>query len=187
MVPLTAQCDARAVDWSEIGGTWWRLRPASWADEAAIAEYGRGPDPSWIGIAASSPPQRAHDVVQEFVKGAAGDFGLVHLAVLKESDAIIGMIGAQKHGPDIVEIVYGIAPAWRGRGLATEMLTSLTRAAQDQDASRRYELVIDPSNAASRRVAEKSGYRCVGTRDSFVKATGETYEDLLYVPSWQVD
>ncbi|GAB3916411.1 hypothetical protein GCM10011575_24530 [Microlunatus endophyticus] len=173
------------MDWEEIDGDWWRLRPAVWADEPAIAEHGHGPDPRWIGIGPSSPPERAHHVVREFVKGAGGDFGLVHLAVLKESDAIVGMIGAQEHGPDSIEIVYGVAPAWRGRGLATAMLDGVTRAAKDQGESRRYELVIAAQNAASLRVAEKCGYRFVGIRRSFVEGTGQTYDDLVYVPSWQ--
>ena len=177
--------DSCPMDWTGVEGTWWRLRRATVADEPAIAEHGRGPTPRWIGIGASSPPERAHYVVQEFAKGAAGDFGLVHLAVLKETDAIVAMIGAQQHGPDTVEIVYGVAPAWRGRGLATEILTSVTEAARDQGESRRYELVIDAKNAASIRVAEKSGYRFVGTRSSYVEGTGTTYEDLVYVPSWQ--
>jgi len=120
--------------------------------------------------------------VDELLKGSAGDFGLVHLVVLKESDTIIGMVGAQDHGSDTVEIVYGVAPAWRRRGLATEVLAGVTRAAIEQDPDRRYELVIATENLASIRVAQKCGYRCVGTRTSFIEATGESYEDLVYVP-----
>lgn len=170
------------MDWEGIEGHWWRLRRPRRADESAIAEYGRGPDASWIGIRVPSPPERARQIVDEFLKGAAGNFGLVHLAVLKDSDAVIGMVGAQEHGPDVVEIVYGVAPAWRRRGLATEMLAGVTRAASEQDPKRRYELVISPDNAASIRVAEKCGYRFVCKRSSFVEATGQSYEDLVYVP-----
>lgn len=148
-----------------------------------IAEHGRGSDPLWIGIASSAPPERAHQVVGEFMKGSDGAFGLVHLAVLKGSDAIVGMVGAQEHAPDTVELVYGVAPEWRDRGLATEMLAGVTRAAEDQDRSRRYELVIAADNHASIRVAEKCGYRFVGVRRSSVEATGQTYEDLVYVPA----
>lgn len=172
------------MDWTGIEGASWRLRTATRADEPAIAEYGRGPDASWIGIREPSPPELATRIVDEFLKGAAGNFGLVHLVVLKDSDVIIGMVGAQEHGPDTVEIVYGIAPAWRNRGLATELLAAVTRTARDQDPGRRYELVIDGKNAASVRVAAKCGYRFEGIRSSFVEATGQTYEDLVYVPAW---
>ena len=172
------------MDWTGIEGSWWRLRPVERTDEPAIIEHGRGPDPLWIGIAPSAPEWRAHEVVGEFLKGAAGDFGLVQLVVLKESDAIVGMVGAQEHGSDTVEIVYGVAPEWRHRGLATEVLTTVAAAARDTDSERRYELVIAAHNAASIRVAEKCGYRPVGIRHSFVEATGQSYEDLVFVPSW---
>ena len=178
------------MDWTGIAGEWWRLRRPTWADEPAIAEHGRGPEPRWIGIGPSSPPERAHEVTQQFVKGATGDFGLVHLAVHQESGAILAMIGAQEHPPDsaragTVEIVYGVAPAWRGRGLATEILTRVAHEAQEQGESRPLELVIAAQNAASIRVAEKSGFRFVGTRSTYVEGTGQTYDDLVYVPSWQ--
>jgi RimJ/RimL family protein N-acetyltransferase len=172
------------MDWSAIEGPWWRLRGATWADEPAIAAHGRHPDPLWIGIGPTAPPERAHQVVEEFLKGSAGAFGLVHLAVANESDAIVGMVGAQEHGAETVEIVYGVAPACRGRGLATEILANVTRAARETDSARRYELVIAVDNAALIRVAQKCGYRLVDTRRSFVAATGQTYEDLVYVPSW---
>lgn len=172
------------MDWSGIEGLRWRLRRATRADEPAIAAHGRSPDPTWIGIAPSAPRDRAHDVVTEFLKGTDGAFGLVHLAVEKESDAILGMVGAQPHGSDTVEIVYGVAPAWRGRGVASEILAQVTSAALAGDGARRCELVIDAENAASIRVAEKCGYRLLCTRRSTVEATGQAFEDLVYVPSW---
>lgn len=177
------QCESCRMDWSGVEGNWWRLRRATWADEAAIAEHGRGSDPLWIGIAPGSPSQRAHQVLGEFIKGAGGDFGLVHLVVSKDSDAILGMVGAQERGADTVELVYGIAPAWRRRGLASAVLSEVTRAAVTQDESRRYELVIAAANSVSVRVAEKCGYRFDGVRRSFVEATGESFEDLVYVPT----
>lgn len=145
------------MDWSGTEGTWWRLRTATWADESAIAAHGRGPDPLWIGIGPSAPPERAREVLGEFLKGANGAFGATWLVVAKQTDQIAGVISGQNHGPSTVEIVYGVAPAWRGRGLATEM---------------------------SMRVAEKSGYRFLGIRRSVVGGTGQFYDDLVYVPSW---
>lgn len=64
------------------------------------------------------------------------------------------------------------------------MLASVTKAAEDQDRSRRYELVIARDNCASVRVAETCGYRVIGMRRSSVEATGQTYEDIVYVPAW---
>lgn len=174
------ECDGRGVDWSDVEGTWWRLRAPSPADAPAIAAHGRHGDASWIGIGASAPPERAQEVASEFLKGTCGAFGLVHLAVTKESDAIVAMVGAKTNRPGTVEIVYGVAPAFRRRGLATEILARVTRAARTRDRLT-CELVIDAGNAESIRVAEKCGYRFAGTRRSLVEATGETYEDLVFV------
>jgi RimJ/RimL family protein N-acetyltransferase len=116
-------------------------------------------------------------MVGEYLKGAGGDFGFVRLAVLTEPDMIVGVIGA-KARLDAVEIVYGVAPAWRGRGLATGMLGGVTAAAVDR--TLQYELVIAADNAASIRVAEKCGYGPAGTRRTLVAATGEAYTDLVY-------
>ncbi|SDT16168.1 GNAT family N-acetyltransferase [Microlunatus soli] len=172
------------MDWSGVEGTWWRLRAATRADESAIAAHGRGPDPLWIGIGPAAPAERARQVLTEFLKGEEVAFGSTWLAVVKETDEIVGMIGAQQHPPRTVEIVYGVAPRWRGHGLATEVLAAVTRTAREQDADRRYELIIGRDNAASIRGAEKCDYRYVGARRSLVEATGECYEDLVYLPPW---
>jgi RimJ/RimL family protein N-acetyltransferase len=56
-----------------------------------------------------------------------------------------------------VELGYLVAPAARGRGVATAILRELTRWAFEQGALRA-ELVIDVDNPASERVAERCGY-----------------------------
>ena len=56
-----------------------------------------------------------------------------------------------------VELGYIVAPAARGRGVATAILRELTRWAFEQGALRA-ELVIDVDNPASERVAARCGY-----------------------------
>jgi RimJ/RimL family protein N-acetyltransferase len=57
------------------------------------------------------------------------------------------------------EIGYMIAPAARGHGASVRAVDLLTRWAFDELALERLELRIDVTNAASERVAERSGYR----------------------------
>ena len=57
------------------------------------------------------------------------------------------------------EIGYMIVPAARGRGIAPRAVELLTRWAFDELGLIRLELRIDVENAASERVAERSGYR----------------------------
>jgi RimJ/RimL family protein N-acetyltransferase len=56
------------------------------------------------------------------------------------------------------ELGYIVAPAARGRGVATQILRLLTRWAFDEAGVLRAYLIIDVANAASERVAERAGY-----------------------------
>jgi RimJ/RimL family protein N-acetyltransferase len=57
-----------------------------------------------------------------------------------------------------VEIGYGMAPAWRGRGLATRAARALTDEALAHGASRVLALTV-PGNVASWRLLERIGFR----------------------------
>jgi RimJ/RimL family protein N-acetyltransferase len=60
------------------------------------------------------------------------------------------------------ELGYIVAPAARGRGVATEALRLLTKWAFEERGMLRLELLIGVENGASKRVAERSGYRREG-------------------------
>jgi RimJ/RimL family protein N-acetyltransferase len=68
------------------------------------------------------------------------------------------------------ELGYMVAPAARGRGVATEMLRLLTRHAFEDLRLQRVTLHIGADNAASERVAERNGYTREGLlRNAYVK------------------
>jgi RimJ/RimL family protein N-acetyltransferase len=81
-------------------------------------------------------------------------------AALDAHDAFLGLALA----PDIdsegrqLELGYIVAPAARGRGVATAMLRRLTRWAFDDAGALRAYLLIETGNVASLRVAERCGY-----------------------------
>jgi RimJ/RimL family protein N-acetyltransferase len=56
------------------------------------------------------------------------------------------------------ELGYVIAAAARGRGMASRAVSLLTRWGFDELGLQRIELRIDPRNAGSNRVAERTGY-----------------------------
>jgi RimJ/RimL family protein N-acetyltransferase len=60
------------------------------------------------------------------------------------------------------EIGYAVAPKARGRGTATRSVELLTRWGLGELALERLELRIDPANAGSIKVAERTGYRLEG-------------------------
>ena len=71
-----------------------------------------------------------------------------------------------------LELGYATSPWARGRGVATEALRQLTRAALDEG-FQRLELQIQVVNSASQRIAEKVGYTYEGTRRSVHHKNGE--------------
>jgi len=84
--------------------------------------------------------------------------------ILRESNVVIGSVGFKgpPDGDGMVEIAYGIAPSFQGRGYATEAATAgVSFAFQDPSVSlvRAHTL---PTNNASTRVLTKCGFRRVG-------------------------
>lgn len=75
---------------------------------------------------------------------------------------------------------YGIAPRFRGRGLARQALTALTRFAWSIPGLHRVELYIEPWNIASVRTAEGAGYEREGLLRSHQEIGGERVDMLLH-------
>jgi RimJ/RimL family protein N-acetyltransferase len=65
-----------------------------------------------------------------------------------------------------VEIGYGIAPPYTGKGLATAGVRLLVRYALSQADVEEVYAETAVSNTASRRVLQKAGFRHIGQRDS---------------------
>ena len=75
---------------------------------------------------------------------------------------VLGSIGVRwNERRDVGEIGYWLRRDARGRGIATRALTLVTRFAFEQGAER-LQLRADVENVASRRVAEKAGFRLEG-------------------------
>lgn len=62
------------------------------------------------------------------------------------------------------EIGYSFAPAWQGRGLATEAATALVDWLFDRYGLRRLEASLDPANLPSARLLERLGFLYEGTK-----------------------
>ena len=93
-------------------------------------------------------------------------------AALDDDGAFLGLALAPEIDRDgrELELGYVVAPAARGRGVATEMLRRLTEWAFDELGALRVTLIIDVENAASSRVAERCGYVREGVmRSSYLK------------------
>ncbi|MBP2702888.1 GNAT family N-acetyltransferase [Microbispora sp. RL4-1S] len=96
----------------------------------------------------------------------------IHLA-METADGIIGSISLFKAqwGMGIAEVGYGVHPAHRGRGYATEAVRGLTARLLGEGVLRRVELRANADNVASIRVAEKAGF----VREGLLRGAG--FED----------
>jgi len=88
------------------------------------------------------------------------------LVMVSPEDELLGHIEFFKtvNYLDEYELSYQVyAPEQRGKGLTTEAVNLLVRYLFETKRVNRIRLVIDPNNMASRRLAEKCGFRHEGT------------------------
>ena len=98
------------------------------------------------------------------------------------SDRCIGMVNY--HNADMkqrqAEIGYMIAPDWWGRGVASEAVGALLGYCFGVARFHRVQAVIDPENAASRRLVERFGFRLEGVLRETLFLGGAWRDDCVY-------
>jgi RimJ/RimL family protein N-acetyltransferase len=118
------------------------------------------PPPGWIDTWLAFYEQGRDDGTREGFAIEAPDGAFLGLAFAVKLDAEAAT----------TELGYVVAPAARGRGIASRALAELTDWAFREREMLRAELKISTGNAASKRVAERCGYTCEGVlRSVYVK------------------
>ncbi len=134
--------------------------------ERAGVELGREPATGW--------PEQAfvEQVLPIHVRRVRADPSTARWSVWTIAlDGVVIGSASFKGGPDqrgVVEIGYGIAPAFRGDGIATEATVALTGLALADPAVRAVVATTDPGNRPSMRVLEKAGFRRTGKDGALV-------------------
>ncbi len=110
---------------------------------------------------------------------------LLLLSIVGNDGAFLGEILLFVRTPEAAEIgtgeiAYIVAPAARGRGIATEAVRLLSLWALAGLGLQRLQLTIRPGNVSSIRVAEKAGYRLEGTLRSVKVIRGKRVDGTLY-------
>jgi RimJ/RimL family protein N-acetyltransferase len=84
---------------------------------------------------------------------------LYRVALLRETGAVLGRVGfhAPPNEDGVVEIGYSVAPAYRGRGFATEMAVGLMRWGAGEGA-RACLASVRPDNAPSLAIIRRLGF-----------------------------
>lgn len=119
-------------------------------------------------VAAMSPTDRAEVSPQWLAQLRAAPLPTpwTHGVALVEraTGAVVGSAGF-KGPPDadgVVEVAYGLAPAYQGRGYAREALAALSEYALGVAGARCMRAHTRPDNAASARVLAACGFAAVG-------------------------
>ena len=107
--------------------------------------------------------------------------GPTFVVTIPEAPRFIGIVGLADRGEGLVEMIFGIAPRWRRRGLASRAVRLAARWALSLPGVTAIELRIDQDMPACQHVAQNAGFTMAGTVTQFVHGTGETFEDLRYI------
>jgi RimJ/RimL family protein N-acetyltransferase len=133
----------------------------SWreSDVDAIVEACQDPEIHyWIPVIPR--PYRREDALA-FIRGELDTVGQHQHAIVVD-ERVVGSIGMSVNRNRTGHIGYWCAREARGRGVTTRALCLLSRYGFDELGLQRLELITDPDNRASQRVAEKAGYRREG-------------------------
>jgi len=119
-------------------------------DDPETVRFTRIPEPVQAGVA-----RRVLERAEEGRKDGTRE----GFAILDDAGELVGLAVAPSIDRDelTAELGYLVAPAARGRGVATEGLRQLTEWAFGEGMLR-LELLISVENAASKKVAERCGY-----------------------------
>jgi RimJ/RimL family protein N-acetyltransferase len=128
-------------------------------DDLDVLRFTRVPEPV--------PPGFARSWLGRYEAARVDGSGEAFAAV-DDDGAFLGLALAPTIDRDAAEVELGyiVAPAARGRGVATAMLRELTTWAFDVVGALRIVLIIDVANPGSERVAERCGYTREGVMRS---------------------
>jgi RimJ/RimL family protein N-acetyltransferase len=155
-------------------------------DVEALVRFGDDPDVAdtiWVPIPTPCEREVAAQRIAAFRDGweEKNQFGPALIVAAAETDEMIGVVLLRVRECDAVELSYGVAPAFRNRGVATAAAALVADWCLEELEAARVELRIGQSNLASQHVALKAGFTLHGIVHSHLAATGRDYDDLLYV------
>jgi RimJ/RimL family protein N-acetyltransferase len=156
------------------------LRPWERRDVTAVAAACQDPEiPRWTVVPYHYTERHARD----FIDGTAADLAAgreLALAVVDAEDRLVGAVGiANFDWPDLkAEIGYWIAAEARQRAIATRATRLVAVWAITKLGLERLELLANPRNEASQRVAERAGFTREGTLRRYRRRHG-VREDLV--------
>ena len=150
------------------------LRPFTEDDVPAITGACQDPEiPRWTRV----PSPYTEEDARAFVAGATeGSFALVDA----RTGELLGSIGVRPVGDGIGQIGYWITREARGRGVATRALRMISEWAFETLELARLQLITQPENRASQRVAETAGFQREGVLRAYAELKGRRPDFHMY-------
>jgi RimJ/RimL family protein N-acetyltransferase len=156
----------------------------SWrkSDVPAIVEACQDPEiPRWTLV----PSPYSEDDARSFLATAAREREegtRLSLAVVAANEGpLLGSIALRVNREDAIgEIGYWVAAPARRRGIATLAVALLSRWAFDALSLARMQVLTDPENRPSQRVAERAGFTREGLLRSFREQKGKRKSFVVY-------
>src|SRR2546421_10812468 len=155
-----------------------QLRPWALDDIPAIVDACNDSEiQHWIPVI---PRPYSEEDARAFVEGKVAGIGGEQFAIT-ERGRVVGSIGMGVNDSRTGHIGYWSAPDARGRGVTTRALRLLCKHALEDLGLQRLELITDPDNGASRRVAEKVGFQREGVlRSHLLHPDGRRRDSVMF-------
>lgn len=135
------------------------LRPYEPADADAVFAACQDPEiPRWTRV----PSPYSHADAVAFVSSVAPSAwehgGAIFAVTVVATGEVVGSIGAPHMSDGVAEVGFWAAPGARGQGLTTAALRTITGWFLRERGAARVELLVEPANVGSVRVAEAAGF-----------------------------
>ena len=154
-----------------------QLRPWTLDDVPAIVAACNDPDiQKWIPLI---PRPYTDEDARAFVRGeVTGDSQQL---AITEGGRVVGSIGMAVNSSRTGHIGYWCARGARGRGVTTRALRLLCKHGLEELQLERLELITDPDNRASQRVAQKVGFQREGVlRSHLLHPDGRRRDSVMF-------
>ncbi|HEX5617079.1 MAG TPA: GNAT family protein [Solirubrobacteraceae bacterium] len=151
----------------------------SWRAEDADAVYEACQDLDMLQWLPRIPRPYTREDAEAFVSGAI-ELGGPQFAIEKDG-RVVGAIGLEVDDNRTAHAGYWCLRAERGQGIVPRALRLLSRYAFDELDLGRVDLVTDPDNASSQRVAEKVGFTREGVlRSHLLHPDGRRRDSVMF-------
>ena len=151
------------------------LRPFVDEDIPAIVAACQDPEiPRWTSV----PSPYTEEDARRYLAGAPNMYAFA--VVDRDTGVLLGSVGFQLLNHSRATFGYWVAREARGRGVATRALRLLSRWALSEHGLARVQLIVEPENVASIRVAENAGFQREALLRSYIELKGRRRDVYLY-------